>query len=186
MTGALFCKVPELDVRGLLDRRVKQRLVFGDPQLIVGTEGLPNGVGDPGGGSDADSDGDVRARAQTLLLNHDGLLEANPVESGDARVLGDIPHRHDSAQCGSDPRQNLVSDLVAYATGKILGSVHAGEQVVLVSLANAGYNFFTSEHTSLTAGFTCNLVGAVENFLLITPQFVRALAQTSEFLSALA
>ncbi|WEO77495.1 hypothetical protein BJQ94_00075 [Cryobacterium sp. SO2] len=75
---------------------------------------------------------------------------------------------------------------MANATGEVLGGVHTGEQVVLISLANAGYYFFTSEHTSLTAGFTCDLVCAVENFLLITPQFVRALAQTSEFLSALA
>src|SRR5690349_17876013 len=43
-------------------------LVVGDPELVVGTERLPDGVGHADGGDDAGPDREVRADARALLL----------------------------------------------------------------------------------------------------------------------
>jgi hypothetical protein len=101
-------------------------------------------------------------------------------------VASDVADAHHGADRGAEAREDLIDDLVSHALGQVLRGLHARSENVLVALANPGNDFLTGEDPGLPASLARNRVRALKNFLLVVPQFVRALAQLCQFLAALA
>ena len=70
----------------------RRRLVVGHPELVIGPEGLPDGVGDTRGGEDACADREVGAEARAALLLHDHGGSRRDALEGAAHtgVIGDV------------------------------------------------------------------------------------------------
>ena len=145
-------------------------LVIRNPKLVVGAEGLPDGVRDTGRGSKNDTDRQVGADARTLLFNNGESLEVKPFECGaHAGILRHVTNGQGGSNGIADARQDIIDKTASNPVGQVLSGVNTGAKVVLVSLVNAGNNLFTGESTGLSARLTGNGIGALKNFLLVAP-----------------